>query len=151
MRSLVRAPFAFLLVFAAVLIGGSSAVSAHSCPLTQGYWKNHPVAVLPLTIGGVAYTPAQLIAILQTPPRGDATLILAHQLIATEENVAHGSIDFGALDAQVAAAIAAANTLLAAHPLGSGLDPSSAVGQQAVTLASFLDQFNSGALTPACI
>lgn len=151
MRSLVRIPFAFLLVLAAVLIGGSATVSAHSCPLTQGFYKNHPAAVAPVLVGSTTMSRSQLITILQTPPRGDATLILAHQLIAAEENVASGSVDFGQVTVAVNNAISAANALLTQYPVGSHLDPSSAAGQQAVSLANFLDQFNNGVLTPVCL
>src|SRR5215471_1211924 len=58
-----------------------------NCPLTQGFWKNHPTAwpVSTLTLGTVSYTEAQLLNILGTSPGSkggaDASLILAHQLI----------------------------------------------------------------------
>jgi hypothetical protein len=67
--------------------------SGQNCTYTIGYWKNHQAAwpVASLTIGGITYTQAQLLNILNTPPGGDATYILAHQLIAAKLNVAQGA------------------------------------------------------------
>ena len=63
------------------------------CPLTQGYWKNHPNAwpVNSLMLGSQTYTKAELLNILNTPVGGDASLNLAHQLIAAKLNIAAGS------------------------------------------------------------
>jgi hypothetical protein len=74
----------------------SNPAYANECPLTQGFWKNHPAAwgvdSGGLVIGGQSYTQAELITILQTPPSGgNAALILAHQLIAAQLNVDTGS------------------------------------------------------------
>ena len=44
-------------------------------------------------IGGVHYTNAELIHIMQTPVGGDATIILAYHLIAAKLNVLNGSDD----------------------------------------------------------
>src|SRR5262249_48326400 len=56
------------------------------CPQGQGYWKNHPDAwpqsALPMTLGGQTYNKTELLTILNTPIRGDASLILADQLIS---------------------------------------------------------------------
>jgi hypothetical protein len=111
--------------------------------LTIGYWKNHPSAwpVSSLTLGGTTVSESTAIGILQTPPRGDATIILAQQLIAAELNVALGNTS-----SCISSTISAANALLAAHPVGSGLSPSSSAGQQATSLASTLDAYNNGGL-----
>src|SRR5262249_39117711 len=63
------------------------------CPQGQGFWKNHPGAwpVISLTLGSQTYTQAELLALFDTPPRGDASVILAHQLIAAKLNIANGS------------------------------------------------------------
>jgi len=65
------------------------------CTYTPGYWKNHPEAwpVSSLTLGGVTYSMAQLMVILDAPVRGDATVILAHHLIAAKLNVLNGADD----------------------------------------------------------
>jgi hypothetical protein len=113
---------------------------------TQGYWKNHPSAWPgSVLVGTTTVSVSQGIDILQTPPKGgDATLILAHQLIAAELNVAGG-----ADSSCIASTIAAANALLAAHPVGSGLKSSSTDGATATQLASTLDDYNSGKLCAA--
>ena len=65
--------------------------SQENCTRTQGFWKNHEETwpVEELSLGNVTYTKTELLAILRTPPRrGDATYILAHQLIAAKLTVA---------------------------------------------------------------
>jgi len=111
--------------------------------LTQGFWKNHPDAwpVNTVQLGAGTVTKAQGIAILQTPVKGDATLILAYQLIAAELNAALGN-NHSCVDST----IAAANALLTTYPVGSGLNPTSTAGQMAVSLGSTLDQYNNGLL-----
>jgi hypothetical protein len=63
------------------------------CPLSQGYWKNHS-AVWPVTalqLGAQTYSKAELLSLLRNPSTGDASLILARQLIAAKLNIAAGS------------------------------------------------------------
>ena len=99
--------------------------------LTIGYWKNHqdkwPITTLPF--GGSTISEATALTILNTPPRGDATIILAVQLIAAELNVALGNNS-----TCITSTIAAANALLASNPVGSHLSPSSTAGATAVSL-----------------
>ena len=69
------------------------------CTFTQGYWKNHaglknqadawPVQTL--TIGGIVYTKAELVAIMQAPTKGNGIMSLVQQLIAAKLNVANGA------------------------------------------------------------
>src|SRR5262249_25289885 len=65
------------------------------CPQPQGYWKNNPNAwpasALPMTLGSQTYNKTELLAILNTPIHGDASLILADQLIATKLSIANGA------------------------------------------------------------
>jgi hypothetical protein len=123
------------------------------CPLSLGYWKNHadlwPVSTLML--GTVSYTKAQLLAILRTSPgtgrKADASLILAQQLIAAKLSLANGS------DAcAIGTTIAAADALIGGRtiPITPKISPTSAEGQQMVSLASMLEQYNTGLLTPGC-
>jgi hypothetical protein len=110
--------------------------------LTIGYWKNHtnwPITTLPLGAGSISQ--AQALNILNTPPRGDATIILSQQLIGAVLNVAAGAASSCVLSTGVAA-----NTLLAQYPPGSGLKTSTTDGQTAVALAATLDQYNNGML-----
>jgi len=85
------------------------------CNYTPGYWKNHEEnwPVMELTLGGRTYTQTQLLAIMDTPVRGDATIILAYHLIAAKLNVLNGS------DPSINSAIAEADALLATYPLKS--------------------------------
>ena len=88
------------------------------CFNTPGYWKTHPEdptwPAVGFAIGGVFYTNAELIAIMEMSIRGDATIPLASHLIAAKLNVMGG-----AGDADYFAAIAEADDLLVMYPLGS--------------------------------
>lgn len=127
---------------------GRAGVTAHgvqqeNCTLTQGFWKNHGEAwpVEELILGGITYTKAELLAILRTPPRGDATYVLIHQLIAAKLNVASG-----ADPTAIATVLADADAWLVAHPLGS--KPSGADREAGIALAEALDDFNNGVTGP---
>lgn len=168
MMPMARMLFVAILLSTGVLaigIGDSiPSASAHACPLTQGYWKNHPEAwrdvvnggtpVTSLTIGGTVYTKAQLLEIFNTPVAGDASINLAHQLIAALLNQLNGSINFNESNPQVQ------NQINTAVSTGLGLlngvnlldpnysvSPSSPTGQQMVAAAGALAQFNEGQLT----
>lgn len=86
-----------------------------ACNYTPGYWKNHEEnwPVTSLTLGGTTYNQAQLLAIMDCPVRGDATIILAYHLIAAKLNVLNGS------DPSINPAIAQADALLLQYPLKS--------------------------------
>lgn len=119
-----------------------------ACTLTQGYWKNHPEdwSQTTLDLGGAAYSHADAMAILQAPSEGDASLILAHQLIAAKLNILVGGVS----DESIAAALGDADAWLAANADGDGslpfgVSPDSA---EASALASILDSFNNGLIGP---
>jgi len=121
------------------------------CPHSQGFWKNHPAAwpATNLTLGNETYNQTALLALLQKPPKGgDASLILAHQLIAAKLNVAAGSNP-----APVAATVATADVLLSnfTGPLPYGVQASTTDGQQMTALAETLDDYNSEALALGCV
>lgn len=112
------------------------------CTLTQGYWKNHATIsnVEPVLMGGVFYTQQELIDILNIPPAGgDATYILAHQLITAKWNLANG-----ASGVVLGTTVADADAWLIANPLGS--DPSDPPRQGGIDLSEILDAFNNGDL-----
>ncbi len=120
---------------------------ASGCTLTQGYWKNHEEhwPTDGLTLGGEAYTRAELLTLLRTPTRGDASLILAHQLIASLLNEASGagSPDF-------AAATADGQAWMSAHGdadgrLPYGVAASTAAGTEGTGISDRLAHFNEGA------
>jgi cell division septation protein DedD len=114
-----------------------------ACTYTQGYWKNHPEAwpVDVIAIGGATYSKEEAIAILETPPKGDATYILAHQLIAAKLNVLNGADGSAVTDP-----IAAADGWLAAHPLG--INPSKPEREEGIQRAETLTDFNEGRIGP---
>ncbi|MCL2450295.1 MAG: hypothetical protein FWD17_15215 [Polyangiaceae bacterium] len=134
--------------------GGLGGPVEGGCTYTQGFWKNHPSAwpVTSLAIGGVTYSQQQLLDLFNTSPGGDASLILAHQLIAALLNVANGA----APSASVQQAIDDAQAWMTANQgsaagLPYGVAAGSAAGQQATALTDTLDSFNSGgAGTPHC-
>lgn len=123
------------------------------CTYTQGYWKTHPSAwpVDGLTIGGVWYTRSQLISFLKTAPRGDASVIMGHQLVAALLNVANGA----STNPEVAQALADAEAWMTANkdadgklpygirPTADGV-PNSAAWDQAINIGAVLDLFNNG-------
>jgi len=126
--------------------GGSGGTGGH-CTFTQGYWKTHPDAwpVASLTIGGVVYSEADLLEIFAMDPSGDASLILAHQLIAALLNQA----DAANPPAAVTQALGTAQVWMAANKdadgrLPYGISPGSTAAAQATALSSTLDSFNNG-------
>lgn len=114
------------------------------CTLTQGFWKTHPEAwpVSSLTIGGTTYDQSELLALMWTPVSGDASVMLAHQLIAAELNVAAG--------ASPVPAIADAQAWMAANggTLPYGIAPDTAAGAEAVALNEVLTDYNEGRVGP---
>lgn len=100
----------------------------NKCPLDQGYWKNN-TSLWPITsttLGGQTYTQAQLVSLLKSPVAGDASLILARQLIVAILNIANGSDP-----TPIIATINDANALLAQDgTLPQGIKPSSDLGDR---------------------
>lgn len=123
--------------------------AAAPCPHSQGFWKNHPEAwpVADLPLGSETYGRDDAIALLRTPTRGDASLILVKQLIAAKLNVANGSDD-----APIATELADADGLLAPLPgrLPYGVRPSTDLGGRMTPIAETLDAYNNKLLTPDC-
>jgi hypothetical protein len=138
-----------VLLFAFAFVGHSAgAQSVTVCPLGQGYWATHPEAwaVNSLMLGTQFYNQTELLAL--TPGGGgDASTILAVQLIAAKLNIAAG-----ADPAQASTAILQADSLLGqlTGKLPLNVDPSSANGQAMVNIASALNAYNSGLLIPNC-
>ena len=124
------------------------------CTFTQGYWKTHGPAgcatgnntnqwpVSSLTLGTVSYSQTQLCSIMNTSPRGNGLISLAHQLIAAKLNIANG-----ADPTAIASFITAADALIGnkvVPPIGSGSLSSSAVN----ALVSALTNYNEGITGP---
>jgi hypothetical protein len=98
-------------------------------------------------LGSQTYTKAELLQILNTPSRGDASIILAKQLIAAKLNVAAGSDS-----TPVSSTITHADGLLSGFSgkLPYHVAPSSPIGQMMVSDGSTLDNYNNGRMTPNC-
>jgi hypothetical protein len=117
------------------------------CPRTQGYWRNHSVYAGP-DQNQIPWPISEDTALcgdtwfnwLQTPPRGDAWIILVHQYIAARLNEAAGAD----VPDDVADALAAAEALLA------GCSISDENRDDAIELSELLDAFNNGAFTESC-
>jgi hypothetical protein len=134
---------------------GTSPAAGGQCTLTQGYWKNHASAwpVQSLTIGGVSYSKEQLLEIFRTPPAGDVSHNLAHQLIAAMLNAASGDST-----AQIGGTITEAQAWMTKQKDADGRLPygvsdacSCAAGTSATDLSSKLDAYNNGKLgVPHC-
>jgi hypothetical protein len=128
-------------------------VCSTKCPLGTGFWKSHASLwpVTSLTLGTVTYSQAQLLAILKLSPgsgtKADASLILAQQLIAAKLNLANG-----ASPCPIASTVAAADALIGGRriPIVPKITPPTAEGNQMVSLAGPLGQYNTGLLTPGC-
>jgi len=120
-----------------------------ACPTGQGFWKTHLIAwpVPSLTLGSQSYSKPELLALLQQPTRGDASLILAYQLIAAQLNIANSSDP-----TPVADAIRNADNLLGSFSgkLPYNVGTNSAPGRAMTQNASVLESYNSSILTPEC-
>lgn len=117
---------------------------------TVGYWKNHPDAwpVDNLTLGSYNYTEAQLLILLNTPVRRDASILLAYQLVAAKLNILSGEDTTPA----VTDAILEADALLSGFtgPLPYHVRPNTSVGHDMVDVAKVLYNYNEGFLTGDC-
>ncbi len=119
------------------------------CPLSSGFWMNHPGdwTVDTLRLGAFEYNRTALRDLLKMPSRGDASVILAQQLIAAKLNVASGSDASPASDP-----INRSDDLLApfAGPLPYDVAPSTEVGRAMGHEAGILDRYNNALLTAGC-
>ena len=124
------------------------------CTFTQGYWKNHagykhqanawPVASL--TIGGIVYTKAEVVAIMQAPTAGNGILSLFQQLAAAKLNILSGASDVGIAQAIIDADNMIDNAggkILIGPPSSPTLDPS-----VTSALTEALNSYNTGITGP---
>ena len=136
----------------AIVISGSSSATltcgGTGCPATIGFWKNqnkHPfpdsVQQSGLTIGGITYSAADLLTILNRRG-GNAVAILGKQLVGALLNLAAGAKHNATADA----AIKTAETLIQANNLDlltSTVAPSTTLGQALLVPAGTLDGYNN--------
>ncbi len=106
---------------------------------TIGYWKNHEDAwpVDSLTLGIQTYSKSELLDILRSPSNGDASLILAKQLIAAKLNILAG-----ADPVDIVPVIDEADMLLDGLSIPAGISPSTEDGTRMVQLADILESYN---------
>ena len=104
------------------------------------------IPVAALTLGVQTYTKAELLALLNKSVNGDASLILALQLIAAKLNYAAGA------PALVSATITHADSLLSSYSgkLPYQVKSGTAAGQAMASDGKVLEQYNTGVLTPGC-
>jgi hypothetical protein len=110
---------------------------------TPGYWKNHPEAwpINSIILGGVTYTKAQAIAIMNLSTKSDKTLNMAEQLIAAKLNVLIGNDS-----TCIASTIASADAFLTIYPIGSKVTADSSAWQLGSPVHTTLDNYNNGLL-----
>ncbi|GAB4338152.1 MAG: hypothetical protein Kow0099_12010 [Candidatus Abyssubacteria bacterium] len=123
---------------------------SYVCPRSQGFWKNHvdEWPVDSLTLGCQNYSKGELLILLKIPPRGDASVILAKQLIAAKLNIENGSDP-----APVSHLIESADNLLCRFPgrLPYHVRTNTYQGRRMLKLAVILDAYNNGWLTDGCV
>ncbi|HEY3167718.1 MAG TPA: PKD domain-containing protein, partial [Candidatus Binatia bacterium] len=129
-------------------------VAADKCPLSHGYWKNHAEAWprSSLVLGNAAkaahtYSQSELLSLLSANSKSDASIILAHQLIAAKLNVANGSNP-----APIASTLTTADNLLGAFPgkLPYDVKSNTATGKSMVAAGAILESYNTGQVANSC-
>ena len=117
--------------------------------MSSGFWMNHSKAwcMESISIGCATYTQSQAIGIMRHNSSHDKTYSLAQQLIAAKLNIACNGSDSSC----IASAIAAADSFLCAHPVGSGVTANSAAWQQIKATYNLIEKYNEGLLcAPSC-
>lgn len=127
---------------------------ADQCPLSQGYWKNHP-ELWPrrlLVLGDQnkpahTYTQSELLALLGASSSGDASMILAQQLIAAKLNIFNGTNP-----EPIESALTQADSLLATFPnkLPYKVGSNTAAGKSMTSVGRVLEDYNLGKLRDSC-
>src|SRR5262249_31211287 len=118
----------------------TTTIPGNTCPVGQGFWKNHPSAwpVGTLMLGRQAYTQSELLGVLQMRTAHDASLKWADQLIAAKLNIANGSDP-----TTIGTTLADADRLLVQFggKLPYGVSPSSLLGQAMVSDGKLLRRY----------
>lgn len=141
----------FLWVFAlaglaAIAVPQASAQT--TCELQdKGFWRHNPNAwpVSSLMLGTNIYNQEQLLTILGMPVSGDASVIVAQQLIPTLLNIANGTNEN-----PVSATIDDANAVIGSNMIPAKIKPNTADGRQMTSDAKILESYNQGLLTQPC-
>ena len=149
--------FQTAVILIAALVLSPSATQSQSvpqCPLRQGFWKNNP-NLWPQTfliLGNPnntshTYTRSELLALLNLSTKGDASLILAQQLIATKLNILNGTNA-----APIAGAATQADSLFTSFPgkLPYRVGSATALGKSMVATSIILENYNAGLIAGSC-
>jgi hypothetical protein len=126
--------------------------SPPTCPQTKSWWKHEcewPVSSL--VLGCQTYTEEELRSLLRRSPgrrRTDASIVLAHQLIAAKLNVANNSNNWPLVLPFIEEADALLCTLEGRLPYG--VRTRSTLGRRMVCLAEQLEDYNEARMSPAC-
>jgi len=110
---------------------------------TASWWRSHPEAwpVDSIDAGGVTYTKAQAIALMDLPVRKDKTKSVFPELVAAKLNILMENPG----DC-INASIAAADAWLVLHPLGSGVRANTGTWKQISGACDKLESYNAGLL-----
>lgn len=118
------------------------------CQQSELYWKSHqpewPINSVPMKIGTKHYySKNQLLALLNTEPNGDASIVLGKALAAAKFNIAQGS---GL--SQIISTINDAMTIIGDKrlPYNVPIPSSSQTGSDMLELAATLNAYNTGNL-----
>jgi hypothetical protein len=117
------------------------------CTGTIGYWKTHPEEwpIDTIVIGGVQYSKAEAIEIMDEPAQGDKTYTMFEQLVAAKLNV-----EMGAESSCIDDSIVDADQWLIDYPLGSGVK-GKLWEETGEPIKDMLDNYNNGHLcAPKC-
>jgi hypothetical protein len=112
---------------------------------TPGYW--HKIGhwadegIRGVTIGGVDYSAAEAIAIINMPVKGDKTLTMFPALVAAKLNVMIGNDD-----SCISATIGLADRWMRAYPPESGVKANTRAWKIGEPFYKMLDQYNNGYL-----
>jgi hypothetical protein len=124
-----------------------------ACPVPLTHWRKDPALwpVDTLTLASQSYDKSELLAIVNirigSEGETDASLLLAHQLIAAKLKLASGSAP-----APVSSTIECSDELLSRFPgkLPYNVERSSRPGRAMFRDATVLGDYNHGNLTPGC-
>jgi hypothetical protein len=114
-----------------------------ACAHGQGFWRHHPDdwPVENLTVGGIVYTKAEAIMIMNTPGAGDKTYDLFRQLAATMLNLL-----CGCNPDCIQEIVGLADAWLVSYPVGCGVHANSPAWKLAKPWFELLGQYNDGML-----
>lgn len=110
---------------------------------TIGYWKNHSEAwpVEQIQVGSVVYTKSEALALMSKASKGDKSIDLFKQLVATKLNLIIGNSA-----TCISSTVASADAWQTTYPPGSGVKGTSAAWQVGGPLHNKLDDYNNGEL-----